>query len=193
MPEKVHKRDWFVGPIGDFKVAREAVSLMHYSGGASNTATYLHGLFRKEDPRTFWGVAWWLPPIKPAAVYVADICGADWRRVLNLSRLVVHPDVGTNGASFLLGGSERLIRKDRVYEALVTYAESARGHTGAIYKATNWTYDGTTTPKQIWIDPATGQQVSIKRAKKTRTVAEMEDLGYVRGGTSVKHRFYKCL
>jgi hypothetical protein len=192
MSTKVRKRDWFVGDIGDFEEATHVVEEMHYSKGAPNTATYLHGLFRKDDPTTFWGVAWWLPPIKPAAVYIADLCGADWRRVLNLSRLVVHPDIGTNGASFLLGGSERLIRKDGVYEALVTYADTLRGHTGQIYKATNWDYDGMTRPQDVWVDQD-GRAVSRKRAGRTRRVGEMRKLGFTCLGYHRKHRFYKCL
>ena len=42
---KLRKSDWEVRPV-DIAIARRMVEANHYAAGASNTATYLHGLFR---------------------------------------------------------------------------------------------------------------------------------------------------
>jgi hypothetical protein len=47
---------------------------------------------------------------------------------------VLEPDVPPNACSFLLSKSTRLIDTKR-WHTLVTYADSWRGHTGAIYRA----------------------------------------------------------
>ena len=61
------------------------------------------------------GVAQWLPPTRVAAESVNK---ENWQRVLSLTRLAVHPLVPTNGASFLLGRSIRIIRNERSYHHL---------------------------------------------------------------------------
>lgn len=166
-------------------VALDLVRSYHYARGGSKTAVYRHGLFLRSRPDAALGVAWWLPPTKPAAVSVA---GEDWRSVLALTRLVVAPEVPTNGASFLLGRSIRLIRQGGVWRHLVTYADEGQGHTGAIYLATNWTPLGAQPARHpTWTD-AEGRHVSPK-ATKNRTFAEMEVLGYARGPASAKRKF----
>ena len=200
MQGKLRKNEWFVEQLTDsedVEDARELIRQQHYAGNVGHPYAYVHGLFHVDDP-FLYGVAWWIPPIKPAALSVARYCGdPDWesaqRTVLNLSRLVVSYDVPGNGASFLLGRSVALIKRDGRYDALVTYADTFRGHSGAIYKATNWEYVGLTKPEPIWEDPLTGQQVSKKQDKKSYKVAEMVAKGYVRIGNSVKHKFVKCL
>jgi hypothetical protein len=80
----------------------------HYAAGASNTATALHGLFRRGDifDEQCQGVAWWIPPTKGAAL---NTYPENWRGVLCLSRLCVLPCVPSNAATFLMAGSRRLI------------------------------------------------------------------------------------
>jgi hypothetical protein len=80
-----------------------------------------------------------------------------------------------------------LIKKDKRFVSLVTYADEAMHHTGAIYKATNWTYIGRMGPYPRWVD-ADGRQRAPK-ATKNRTKAEMEALGYTKVGTYYKHKF----
>lgn len=167
-------------------VARRLVFRHHYAGGAANTATFLHGLFRKDDRWNCLGVAWWIPPTRSAAE-------ATWEghpdEVLSLSRLVVVPEVPTNGASFLIGQSIRRIKRDGRFRCLVTYADTWQNHTGAIYRATNWEYLGSTAAEALWVDPATGRMVARKAGPKTRTAAEMEALGYEMAGRFPKEKF----
>lgn len=184
-PGEVLRRDeWEVRPVS-IHTARIIVEQYHYSGGASNTAVAVHGLFRRGQ---FWdlpcyGVAWWLPPTRAAAEATYP---ENWQGVLSLSRLVVLPDMPTNAASFLLAGSMRLIDRE-AWPCLVTYADTWRGHTGAIYRATNWEYRGMTAPQPVWVD-SRGRTVA-RKATVTRTDAQMRELGAELLGHWAKHKF----
>ncbi len=165
--------------------ARAFIQRYHYAGGCANTAVFAHGLYRSPlGDCELLGVALWMPPTKVCAQSVA---GDAWRGVLALSRLAVHPVVPTNGASFLIGRSVRLIRRDARWVALVTFADESQGHTGGIYRATNWSYVGRTKPEARWVD-AEGKQVS-RLATKSRTKADMLALGHRLDGKHCKHKF----
>lgn len=176
-----HKQDWHVQtiPLGD---CTKLVSKYHYARGGSNTATFRHGLF--DAAGVLCGCAWWIPPTKSAAIANWD---GDWKKVLALSRLVIVPGVPTNGASFLIGRSVRLIRQSKKYECLLTYADDWRGHEGTIYKATNWEYLGKTKPERTYTKD--GRMLARKAGPKTRTHAEMLGLGAKLEGSFAKHRF----
>jgi hypothetical protein len=177
------RSEWEVQPV-PLKEARTLVIEHHYARGCANTAVYSHGLYNRANGGLY-GIALWMPPTRVAA---ESVNREDWKKVLSLSRLVVLPQVPTNGASFLMSASMRIIRKDRRFVSLVTYADESQGHTGAIYRAANWTYVGRTGPYPRWIDPQTGQQVA-RLATKSRTKATMLELGYVEQGAFFKHKF----
>lgn len=169
----------------DQDIAYRLVAAEHYARGASNTATYLHGLY---PAGWHWysqcvGVAWWIPPTRTAAEALA---GDDWRGVLSLSRLAIEPGVPTNACSFLLSKSVRLIDRRR-WPVLVTYADSWRGHTGAIYRACGWAYDGETKPEAVYT--LRGRMVARKAGGRTRTHGDMLALGCVCEGRFSKARF----
>lgn len=163
--------------------ARAFVIAHHYSKGCSNTQVYAHGLYRRGEDELL-GVAMWLPPTKVAAQSVNLL---QWPKVLSLTRLAVRPDVPKNAATFLMARSIRLIRQDRRFVSLVTYADDFMGHTGAIYRAANWTYVGFMKGSPRWED-VTGKQVA-RKATTTRTDAEMVGLGYRNVGVFGKHKF----
>lgn len=165
------------------QIAKDIVTAYHYSRGGSNTRVATHGLINHEDEVV--GVTWWIPPTKAAGKYSWP---SNWRGVLSLSRLAIADGEPTNAASFLLGRSMRLIQQDRRWECLVTYADTWRGHTGAIYLATNWQYAGKTRPEAVWVN-AEGRMVARKAGPKTRTNVEMAELGYRCLGRFAKHRF----
>jgi hypothetical protein len=179
------KKNYEVRPA-PLRVAQELVQKYHYSKGGSNTGTYVHGLYSKENPLECLGVAWWIPPTKGCAIN--SYPDGDWTKVLSLSRLVIHPDVPQNGASFLMGKSIQMIRQDRRFECLVTYGDTWRGHSGAIYKATNWEYLGLTKPTAVWVD-SSERMVAQKAGPKTRTVEEMRNLGFKFLGRFPKHKY----
>lgn len=183
---KLRAIDYEVRPIGraaEFQSARQFLAAHHYSGGCSNTATYVHGLYRRGQSDLL-GVAMWLPPTRVAAESVNRHA---WRQVLSLTRLAIHPDVPSNAATFLMARSIRLIRAERRFVSLVTYADEFMGHKGMIYRGANWTYVGETKPQPRWED-AQGRQVA-KKATKSRTSAQMRDLGYRMVGSFKKHKF----
>lgn len=166
------------------KEGKRLVEAFHYSHSHANTATYLHGLKTRDILGNTEGVAWWIPPTRTAGEALA---GEDWQGVLSLSRLVCDPSVPPNGASFLLAGSMRLIDRTR-WPVLVTYADTNQGHTGAIYKATNWHCDGPVPAGDVWLTPD-GQLVGRKRGPFTYTAAEMRARGYVKQPANAKIRF----
>ncbi len=182
--DRLRKQDWEVRDV-DIRTARGLVEGLHYARGASNTATYLHGLFRKD---AFFlgeckGVAWWIPPTRSAAEATFP---PNWEGVLALSRMVIDPSVPANACTFLLARSMRLIERKR-WPCLVTYADEWRGHAGTIYKAANWTYMGKTKPERTYV--IEGRMTARKAGGKTRRHAEMLALGAQCVGSFAKHKF----
>jgi hypothetical protein len=181
---RLRKGEWEVRPVS-ISVARELVEKYHYARGASNTRTYLHGLFRTG---AFWesdclGVAWWIPPTRGAAEATYP---ENWQGVLALSRLVVAPGVPKNACTFLLSRSVKLIPA-KEWPCLVTYADDWRGHTGTIYRASNWDYAGKTGAEETYtID---GVMTARKAGGRTRTRAEMVALGARCEGRHQKHKY----
>ena len=162
--------------------ARQFVRLYHYARSSANTGTYVHALRRVWQS---YGFAIWIPPTRGAAESVA---GEAWRGVLCLSRLVVAPDVPANGASFLLGRSMAMVDRSR-WPVLLTYADTRLGHTGAIYRATNWTCLGPVAAGDVWVHSETGEQAGRKRGPRTWLASEMVAAGYIRQPSDPKIKF----
>ena len=179
----ISRKDYIVreAPLADL---RAFVAEYHYARGSSLTAVYRHGMY---DIRTneLVGAAPWPPPTRVCAESVNK---QNWQRVLSLSRLAIRPDIATNGASFLIGQSIRIIRRDDKWKSLVTYADTRQSHTGAIYKTTNWEFVGQMRGSPTWIDPTSGRQVA-RKSTKSRTDAQMLELGYERVGVFPKLKF----
>ena len=179
---KLRAKDYDVRDVAA-REAREFVAAHHYSKGCSNTRVYSHGLYRCGEADLL-GVAIWLPPTKVAA---QSVNREAWQKVLSLTRLAVRPDVPSNAASFLMARSIKFIRQDGRFVSLVTYADDFMGHTGAIYRATNWTYVGQMKGSPRWED-ADGRQVA-RKSTVSRNDAQMRELGYRNVGTFGKRKF----
>jgi hypothetical protein len=182
MTRWLRSSEWEVTPCE----RREAVKLVdryHCRNSPANTCGACHGLRHRHRP-LLRGAAPGIPPLPPAGKSVA---GDDWRGVLVLSRLVVIPSVPTNGASFLLGRSMKLIDRER-WPVLLTYADTRLGHTGAIYKATNWECLGEVPAGDVWVNEA-GMQRGRRRGPKVLTAAEMRDAGFERMPSYPKVKF----
>lgn len=182
---RLRRSEWEVRALStktDLGLAQEMVARLHYARGGSKTATDLHGLYRVGG-EICQGVAWWLPPTKPAALSVHQ----DWRRVVALSRFVIEPGVPKNAATFLLSRAVRTLKREGRWAALVTYADEAVGHLGYIYRAANWTYVGRTGPYTRWVDGEGRQRAAY--AARNRRKAEMEALGFKIDGRFYKHKY----
>ena len=69
------------------------------------------------------------------------VCGLDYKdKVLELNRLCLNDGV-KNGASFLVSKSLQMLPKPTI---VVSYADTAMGHVGYIYQASNFLFTGTT-------------------------------------------------
>lgn len=69
------------------------------------------------------------------------ICGEEWSdKVLELNRLCLENN-NKNQSSFLVANSIKLLPKPTI---VVSYADTAQGHIGYVYQATNFLFTGTT-------------------------------------------------
>ena len=63
--------------------------------------------------------------------------------VLELTRLFIHDGYGSNIESWFISQSFKWLRHFRPnIKALISYASPVEGHSGTIYQATNWIYQG---------------------------------------------------
>ncbi len=176
------RMDYEIRPA-PFSDCRALIRVHHYAKGCANTATEAYGIFRKSDG-VLVGAALWMPPTRVCA---ESVNRENWKTVLSLSRLAVVPNEPTNVASMLIGACIRAFAKAKRWTSLVTFADQSQGHTGAIYRATNWEYVGLTKPEPRWVDKD-GKQVS-RLSTKSRTGATMRELGHVLVGKFSKHKF----
>jgi len=90
--------------------------------------------------------------------------GTTWE----LARLYLLDGVPRNAESWLIGQGVRHIQKNRrEVEFLVSYADPSVGHSGTIYRASNWTPDGRTdeerkSPRCDYVDARTGKKYGRK-------------------------------
>lgn len=183
--QKLRADEWSVEPV-PYTWAKQMVEAHHYAKGMSNTAIYCHGLF--DDLGDLRGVAVWLCPTQRACLTVDP----EWKKVISLSRLAIEPKAPKNAGTFLISRSVDLIRRDGRFRSLVSFADTAQGHTGRLYRAAGWTCMGMTVPTPLWVHPETGKMQAIK-ATKTLTVAEMRARGWIFKGRFPKYKFVRYL
>lgn len=77
----------------------------------------------------------------------SGICGPKYAgSVIELTRLWVDDSVPKNGESYLIGNT----LSDCGKEIVVSFADSAQGHVGIVYQATNWIYTGLSAKRTSW-------------------------------------------
>lgn len=193
--KQLRANDWEVR-LAPYSVCRQIICAHHYTHTCGNTATHTFGLYCRNDLGTCRGAAMWLPPMRPVCAMYNARYGWDADAGLSLSRLAIAPDVPSNAASFMLGQMHAYLRKEGRWQWCVTWADMREGHTGAIYKAANWTYDGVAPAAPVWVD-GSGHPVSTRkgpaRARANRTTREMIEAGCMRLPSVGKHRYHKLI
>jgi hypothetical protein len=100
------------------------------------------GLFDGEDCKGV--ICYGTPSSAPLRKGLAGIEHAT--NVVELTRLWVCDSVPRNGESFLIGRTLPMAGKEYV----VSYADTAEGHLGVVYQATNWLYTGLSAKRTNW-------------------------------------------
>ena len=62
--------------------------------------------------------------------------------VIELRRLCCIDDTPKNTESYFIGWTLRWLKKNTSVKVVVSYADAEYGHTGTVYKASNFTFDG---------------------------------------------------
>jgi len=87
----------------------------------------------------------------PTRIETAQRLNVTHLQCLELRRFVIHDAFHKfNFASWLLARFESMLPDD--IKILVSFADPASGHTGNIYKACNWSFDGETEPSYFYVN-----------------------------------------
>ena len=131
-------------------VARDFIEQHHYTHKFSSTR-YALGVFYVEDgEHTFFaganekliGCMTYGHPVSNRTVdSITD--GLELDEVLELTRLVCLDGYGKNLESYVISQSFKWLKTHaKEVKVLVSYADPEQAHTGGIYRATNWLYQG---------------------------------------------------
>lgn len=182
-----------VARCSDTRAAKSILERHHYAGfGRPATAVYAAYL----QDRVI-AVAKLAPVVR---VEVATSSGMDPSGVLELDRLCVVPEYQVkNLPSKFLSLMVKAVKKDLPStSALVSFADPDQGHSGGVYRASNWTGVGTSAPSYEYV-AEDGSRVHKKtlynRARrlgmKEREYADAK--GYVRRPLPGRHKFVMVL
>jgi hypothetical protein len=101
------------------------------------------------------------------------VCGKDYKEfVIELNRLCLLNN-DKNQSSFLVGNSIKMLPKPKI---IVSYADTAQGHIGYVYQATNFLFTGTTKERT---------DMSAGEGKHSRHATDPT----IRQNRSAKHRY----
>ena len=122
----------------------------HYSHNVNGVQSLYHyGLFTEGNfgiPKMI-GAMMYAHPSMPATAAKYNPINPD--KCLELRRLVCIDDTPKNTESYFIGQTFKLLKRDTDMEVIVSFADQHHGHTGVIYKATNFDYLGETGKGRI--------------------------------------------
>jgi hypothetical protein len=131
-------------------VARDFIERHHYTGKFSSTRYALGIFYIEEAEHMFFGgenevligcLTYGHPVSNRTVASITD--GLELDEVLELTRLVALDGYGKNLESFVIAQSFDWLKKNAPeVKVLVSYADPEQSHTGGIYRATNWLYQG---------------------------------------------------
>jgi hypothetical protein len=123
---------------------RKFLKKWHYSDYVNIQEKHTFCLFRDGNfgiPEMV-GVCIYTRPAGPSAGQAYHPQAPD--RVLELRRLCLIDDTPKNAESYFVGRTLRWLRKNTDWEFVLSYADEEQGHTGVIYRASNFEYLGKT-------------------------------------------------
>ena len=127
----------------DENTTSEFLAAFHYLGkltGRIKLGAYLGNILI--------AVSVWSAPTRHET---ATRLGHTSRTCLELRRFVIHDTYHKkNFGSFILAKMEKQLPS--TVRALVSFADQGMGHSGTLYKAANWVYDGATSPSYFYVD-----------------------------------------
>ena len=122
----------------------------HYSHNVNGVQSLYHyGLFTEGNfgiPKMI-GAMMYAHPSMPATA--AKYNPINPTKCLELRRLVCIDATPKNTESFFIGQTFKLLKRDTDMAVIVSFADQHHGHTGVIYKATNFDYLGETSRGRI--------------------------------------------
>lgn len=126
---------------------RDFVEAHHYSKSINGMmSSYCFGLYAPDET------------LAGAMIYGRLGMANTWRKyvekeedVLELRRLVTLDTTPKNTESYFIGHTLRWLRRNTDVKRIVSYADPNHGHEGIIYKATNFTHVGMTSPGRVII------------------------------------------
>lgn len=132
-------------------VAAAFITKHHYTHKPSS-CRYALGLYYIEDDHLFFsgnnekliGVMSYGHPVSNRAIgSITKSVPLELDNVLELTRLVCLDGYGKNVESYFIGQSFHWLKKNAPeVKVLISYADPEQTHTGTIYRATNWLYQG---------------------------------------------------
>jgi GNAT superfamily N-acetyltransferase len=132
-----------VEPI-TYNNAYELVNAFHYLGSKRFMGQHAFGLI--QDLKVIGAVVYSPLSVPNSATSAFGLPRGNYPDLLEMSRLVLEPELnGKNYGSMLVGRSLRML-KQRGIRAVISYADSSR-HNGAVYQACNFGYYGLTAAK----------------------------------------------
>lgn len=129
----------------DRVTVRDFIEEHHYSHSINGLmSTYCFGMFDKDDV------------LVGAMIYGRFAMANVWRKygsspesVIELRRLVLVDDTPRNAESYFIGATLRWLKRNTSVQTVVSYADPNYGHSGVIYRATNFVHVGMTQPGKV--------------------------------------------
>jgi len=173
----------------DSRVSRKILEKHHYARyGREASITYL--AYLQDVPIAVAKIS---PVVR---VEVATSIGMDPAAVLELDRLCIVPDYQVkNLASKFLSMVVRSLKKDRPsVSVLVSFADPEHGHSGTVYRASNWRHIGMAAPTYEYVsaegfvtNKKTLYNSAVRLGMKEREYAER--IGLIKRHLPAKHKF----
>ena len=122
----------------------------HYSHNVNGVQSLYHfGLYREGNfglPTMIGAMLYAIPSMPATAAKYNPINPS---KCMELRRLVCVDDTPTNTESYFIGQTFRWLKQNTDIEVIISFADQHYGHSGVIYKATNFEYLGETAPARV--------------------------------------------